>query len=707
MPTKIDELIDQVADPGLRTQLRAAAAQLRQRKKFGLVFEEHVPESVVLAGQIGIQPGNVVTLRSEPQNKTRWNVESVAKTKAKITDGTTTRTEAVKNLLVVKAFGEPVYPVLKPCADPITNGGDKPYNVVINGENFHALQLLLFAYEQKVDCIYIDPPYNTGDRNWKYNNDYIDNNDAWRHSKWLSFMERRLRLAKRLLKPDGVLIVTIDEHEVANLSVLLAEKHLFGDARRQMVTIVNNAAGVSQGGFYRVEEYALFCFLGSSRPGPVDDDLLADETKKVKVPVWRSFNRFSGINVFAAKRPNLVYPVLVDTATGRIVGTGRSLKERQDACEVSGDLNAWRPDPAEDFDGKAALWPYKGDGSLATWEASPDSLMKLVKDGYARARPSADAPGGYSVTYVKTGTRKKVETGEIELKGREPDDGPLILGAPERKAVPKTVWKRSRHDAGKWGSRTLRELLGSVSFDYAKSPYAVLDTLRTIVGDRPDALVLDFFAGSGTTAHALAMLNAEDDGRRHSISVTNNQVTEAAEMLLAVDGCYQGDDAYEAQGIARAVTIPRIHAAFTGKRDNKKLEGEYQDGRKLAEGFDENVVFFDLVYEDPDRIDVGARFPEVLPALWLTAGSLGDPTGLDASKDWFLDPDAPFAVLLDEDRLSAFRKALAKRDDITHVWLVTDSEPAFARMRSRMPDTVSVHMLYRDYLRNFRINTEN
>ena len=109
-------------------------------------------------------------------------------------------------------------------------GGDKPYHVVIKGENHHALEALRFTHAGKVDCIYIDPPYNSGARDWKYNNDYVDENDAYRHSKWLAFMERRLKLAKELLNPDdSVLIVTIDEKEYLRLGLLLEQTF----ARRQ------------------------------------------------------------------------------------------------------------------------------------------------------------------------------------------------------------------------------------------------------------------------------------------------------------------------------------------------------------------------------------------------------------------------------------------------------------------------------------------
>ena len=705
---KIDELIAQVSDGKLRDDLASAAADLRRRKRFGLVYEEHIPETVLLAAEAGLRPGATVVIRTEPHSKIRWTVEQVSKGKATITDGTTGRTVEIANLLVVKPFGEPVFPVLRAAAETISRGGGKPFHAVVNGENFHALQLLLFDYEHQVDMIYIDPPYNTGEPDWTYNNQFVDENDSWRHSKWLSFMEKRLRLSKRLLKPDGVLVVTIDEHEIYHLGLLLEE--LFPEARRQMVTIVTNAAGVTQGGFSRVEEYAIFCFLGSARPVASADDLLSDESRTTnKAPVWFSFIRYGGINALPSRRPNLVYPIAINDATNRIVKTGRTLKDRVQAGEVSGDLNAWRPDPTEAIDGFPVIWPFRKDGSISTWQYNPENLAKLVADGFVRVRPQKNGPGGnkFSISYIKRGNQEKIRAGEIATEGREADNGPYIVDDPEWFGVPKTVWRRTRHDAGKWGSRTLRELLGSVNFDYTKSPYAVLDTLRAVVGDKRDALVVDYFAGSGTTLHSLAMLNAEDGGARHCVLVTNNQVDEATSQRLNQQGLYVGDDEFESHGIARAVTFPRVRAALTGMRaDGTPIDGQYQSGAKIADGFQENSAFFDLVYDDPDRIEVGQRLEDILPTLWLAAGAVGNPNALVATDKWVMPSDSPFAVLLDEDVYREFLAEIRQRTDLTHVWLVTDSEAAFAQMRSRLPKELAVGMLYRDYLRNFRINVE-
>src|SRR5207245_1436142 len=130
----------------------------------------------------------------------------------------------VSELVVVRNFGDAIYPALVP-VDRVERGGpNKPWHLLINADNFHAVQLLLYCYEGKVDVIYMDPPYNTGARDWKYNNDYVDRTDSFRHSKWLSMIKKRMQLAKRLLKPNGILVVAIDDHEVHHLRTLMEQE---------------------------------------------------------------------------------------------------------------------------------------------------------------------------------------------------------------------------------------------------------------------------------------------------------------------------------------------------------------------------------------------------------------------------------------------------------------------------------------------------
>jgi adenine-specific DNA-methyltransferase len=291
----IHDLIAQISDPRLRERLSAEWASAAKDKKFGLVFEDHLPELLPLHGAKP-RKGDLVC-RRQGALKDVWQVKSIhaglatcvkPSNEAHPSEPNRAAAESVQlsvdELLVVREFGEPIFPALVP-ADAVQNGpADAPWHTLIEADNYHALQLLDYLYAGQVDCIYIDPPYNTGARDWKYNNDYVDGNDGWRHSKWLAFMEKRLKLAKRLLKPDvGVLIVTIDEHEVHHLGMLLERE--FPEAYRQMATIVITARGVAKQGLARVEEYAHYVYLGGASAVPTSDDFLnSDASTKKKTP---------------------------------------------------------------------------------------------------------------------------------------------------------------------------------------------------------------------------------------------------------------------------------------------------------------------------------------------------------------------------------------------------------------------------------------
>jgi adenine-specific DNA-methyltransferase len=299
----INDLISQVEDPALRARLREEAERLTKEKKFGLVFEEHLPELTPIYSA-KVQRGSEVARRDQSLTET-WRVLSLVKDTALCLHPATGEQEQipVADLVVVRRFGEPIYPALTPL-DQVQNGpADAPWHTLIEADNYHALQLLTYLYAGQVDCIYIDPPYNTGAKDWKYNNDYVDSNDRWRHSKWLAMMRRRLILAKRLLNPKtGVLIVTIDEHEVHHLGMLL--NHCFAECSQQTVTIVINQKGVAQGRLSRVEEYAIFVFMPDAQLPATADDLLSEQRsgKRFDSPRWEWLLR-GGTNSRRQDRP--------------------------------------------------------------------------------------------------------------------------------------------------------------------------------------------------------------------------------------------------------------------------------------------------------------------------------------------------------------------------------------------------------------------
>ncbi|MBX3331113.1 MAG: site-specific DNA-methyltransferase [Nitrospira sp.] len=575
MANEIQELLKEIKDERLRTRLSVAVEELRKTKKFGLVFEEHLPELLpIYSAKIRVQAH---VARRDGKLTETFIVQKIAKGVATVAPetGGAPREIPVAELVVVKRFGEAIFPALRH-VESVLRGGDAPHHTLIEADNYHALQLLEWLYAGKVDCIYIDPPYNTGARDWKYNNDYVDGNDTWRHSKWLAFMEKRLRLAHRLLKPDtGVLIVTIDEHEVHHLGMLLEKE--FRAAYRQLVTIVITARGVAKQGLARVEEHAIFTYLGSASACATEDDFLTNDEHKTRVP-WASLLR-RGTNAAPKDRPGLVYPIHIDPKTKNITGVGESLLDKIRRGEIhESELSRFAPKRTRNV-----AWPTRSDGSLGTWQVKPTTLMELKAKGFAKVGRFDEERIAWSINYLKRGPLKEIRDGQLLVKGYEWEGGPAILEYEDealkaRRA--KTVWYRTTHDAGTYGTNLLRSILGKRAFDFPKSLYSVRDTLSTVVADNPSALILDFFAGSGTTLNAVKLLNASDGGNRCCILVTNNEVSDTDAQALQARNLHPGDGEWEAHGICRSVTWPRCKFTTLGKRDDgTELSGEYLTGR--------------------------------------------------------------------------------------------------------------------------------
>lgn len=689
----IDALIEKISDRDLRDALRGQVDALLQRRTFGLVFQEHKPEVVELP-HYRVQSGCVVHERSAVSG-TEWKVSKVSAGVATITADGREATAPVSDLVVVREFGQPIYPGLS-SVGRLDRAPGKPYHAIINSENFHALETLRYAYEEKVDAIYIDPPYNTGAKDWKYNNDYVDGIDEYRHSKWLAFMERRLDLAKHLLNPaDSVLVVTIDENEVHHLGVLLEQ--IFPDALRQMVTIAINGKGVAQTGkLSRVEEYAFFVFIGAARATPAVDNLFNEAAEGDDQPAedpWASLLR-RGTDAARTDRPGMFFPFYVDPIKKLIVKIGEPL----DAGSSPQDVGT----PS----GLVAVWPIRTNNSEGRWQVGPDGAQQLLDRGYLKLGAYNRRRDQWAIKYLFKAQRDRIEAGDLAITGRAVDGSVLLAEHVRRAAAPKTIWNRSRHNAGSYGSNLLRELIPGRSFPFPKSLYAVVDTLRVMVGSKPDALILDFFGGSGTTAHATAYLNAEDGGRRRSIVVTNNEVSNEEARSLRAQGARPGDAEWEQLGIFEHITRPRIEAAFTGlTHANKPVSGDYLNGQAMADGFAENVEFFNLTYEDPDLISMGRKFDAVAPLLWLRAGAKG-PRIQAPTDTWSVSEDKTYAILFDEERWREYVEAVSSIGTLTHVFVVTNSKSVFQQVLSELPTRIEATQLYEDYLRTFRINTE-
>ena len=567
---------------------------------------------------------------------------------------------------------------------------------MINAENYLGLQALLYTHEGNVDAIYIDPPYNTGARDWKYDNDYVDKDDAYRHSKWLAMMERRLTLATRLLNAEGsVLIVTIDEKEYLRLGLLLEQ--LFPTARIQMVsTNVNPAATSRAGAFGRSDEYIFFVMLGVA-PARLMLDRNWVSTKgrtHTGEPRWDLLRR-SGSGALRHDAPGCFYPIYVNTQKPSIVFVGEPLPQGTSVAPT--------------VPGATAILPVRKNGSEGRWMMTPNELRSRIPQGRVRINVSKKGKN-VVIYYLADGEFAKIEAGEFLIEGYA-TDGSMIFPARNTEeamnvlAVPGTQWRIPSHDSTQYGTRLLAHFLPDRKFPYPKSLYAVEDSLRFFVKEKRNAVVLDFFAGSGTTAHAVGRLNRQDGGQRQSISITNNEVSPEEANELQRNGFRPRDSEWEAVGIFEHIAKPRIEAAITGRTyDGTSVSGAYKftDEFPMAEGFEENVEFFTMTYTSPRTVAHNRAFEAIAPLLWLRAGSRG--RRIEKAKHDF-DVADTYAVLFDLDASNDFLAAVAKAESVHIAFIVTDDDLGFQMVCSELPARVEAVRLYESYLTNFTINT--
>ncbi len=709
----INDLINRIQDPELRASIQTEVDKLSKQKKFGLVFEDHIPECTPLY-EMPIKVGSLVAPKSGSINDL-YVVTAILDEKAVCQrQNDEEPVEMPLNSLVVAArFGEPIYPYLKPI-DNVCNAPDSDlWHTLIEADNYHALQLLEYLYAGKVDCIYIDPPYNTGAKDWKYNNNYVDGSDSYRHSKWLSFMEKRLKLAKKLLNPkDSVLIVTIDEKEYLHLGCLLEE--LFPEAHQQMVSIVINPNGVARDHeMYRVEEYAFFVYIGEAGPVMLEDPLftsdvnqrkdLANENDEINNSQstqvrWERLLR-GGSNSDRSHSPGCFYPVYIDPVQKRITEIGEAIGVGENREKIP------------DKEGLVTIWPIsEGTREEKVWQTTPANLRKLVHLGYAKVGSYNRKTDRWSLLYLGKKQRERIEEGQIKILGRD-ENGVVIVEEAENRIIkryPKSIWNRQSHNAGEYGSRLIRTILPGRIFSYPKSLYAVEDTLRTIYADKPDALIIDFFAGSGTTLHAVNLLNAEDGGHRRCIMVTNNEVSAEEAKSLTAQGYKPGDEEWEKLGIARYVTWPRTVCSIEGHDVNgNPLKGNYiGSDLPMADGFKANAAFFKLGFLDKAPVRIGRQFREMLPTLWMKAGCHGPCPALtgDEIPAMLVLPENHMAILNDSSVFAEFFGAVEQEKQIDTVYLVTDSDADYRSM-ARELSAPNKYQLYKDYLDNFRINS--
>lgn len=661
---EIDDLIKQVNDPALQQRLNAAVQRLAKRKKFGIEFERHLPERTLLY-EVPVKRGSTVVCRGKTD--VLYDVVAVADGNATCISRTTKEQSdiPVANLVCIAEFGEPIFPYLE-LLDSVENAPDSSlWHTLIEADNYHALQLLEYMYHGKVDCIYIDPPYNSGAKDWKYNNNYVDGNDNYRHSKWLSMMEKRLLLAKKLLNPnDSVLIVTIDEKEYIHLGCLLED--LFPEAQMQMISDVINPRGTTRdGSFSRTDEYIYVLQFGSNS--------VFYPTKKEKHYVeWYRLRRtdFESRRGTTKGGTQQFYPIYVDVNTEKIVHIGDPIPVGQDRHDV----------PA--IDGAVAVFPVKNDGTEMNWGVTPDTLKQLLDYHFVRVRKNSEGkPQPYLIHYISYVQIEAIKSGRASIEGYNEDGTAIVVEESGHIIRPGSAWNISTHNAGTYGSEVLASLVGGKKFTFPKSIYSTHDVLNYFLSGKPDAFIVDFFAGSGTTLNAVNLLNSEDNGNRRCVLVTNNEVSEAESKMLSRKGLTPGNDEWDKLGIARHVTWPRTKASIIGKRDNGDLlEGDYFTTNTANQKQERNFSQVNFL-NNADK-NIKAQFISLLR----------DKNGKNQFSKSLIKDNPPFivsdnhtaSILFDDNYEQDWYEALESKKHITDFYICTDNKRKYQSIKENV-----------------------
>ncbi|MET3165260.1 UNVERIFIED_ORG: adenine-specific DNA-methyltransferase [Arthrobacter sp. UYEF10] len=650
--------LSEVTDGALRAKLKAEYE--RTTKKFGLVFERHSPEGIRMP-QAQVRRGRTVIREADG---TFHKVRAISGDSLTLSDehGNVTE-EKVTNVTAARQFGEVVFPGLKAVGSVRTGNPESPAQVVINGENFHALEMLGYTHRESVDLIYIDPPYNTGNKTWQYNDHYVGEQDSFRHSKWLSFMERRLTLAKKLLKPTGVIIVAIGDEEHHRLRMLMDQ--IFGEDNFLSNVVwqggrKNDSRYISNGADYMLVYAKSELSLTEAgvrwreKKVGVDEALTKaaeiwgrnkgePESANIEWKAWLKGQKSSGASTDAVNRYDRLEPL-----TGRPIHT-------------YGDLT----------------WPGGGGGDYEVKHPTTLKPVKMPVRGWIYRDPSR--------------MQEEIDKGRVFFG---PDESMIPRGIRFLDEMDSQVAMSVFAYERKATNGHLRDIFGEKRFPNPKDFNVLMRWIR--LAAPKDAVILDFFGGSGTTTEAVIRLNAEDQGTRQCILVTNNELSAKDDAALRKAGHQPGSAEYEAQGVFHHVTKPRVETVITGVR---------QDGSTYSDGLPANVEFLELAYLEESRVHAALEYERLAPLFWLKSGAVGTVVQRteDSAYEW--NEESSMAVLFNAGKAAELAALLAtKPNRVKHVFIITDSTEQGDLAGEAFSDEITVEPIYGSYLDAFQIN---
>ena len=474
-------------------------------------------------------------------------------------------------------------PVLKDEKTKSFSTGKNGINhIFIEGDNYHALSVLNYTHKKKIDVIFIDPPYNTGSQHWIYNNSYVERDDRFKHSKWLSFMSKRLRLARNLLKEDGFFAITIDHNELFTLGLLMDE--IFGEGNRVgIVTVLHNPKGRNQAKFFSENSEFLMIYAKDISKAEFNSVAISEDTQG-------TFTEIDDEGKFRYE------PYM----RARTVWSRENRPRNWYSIYVSKDLKDITHKKQK---GYYEVFPITNNGKEMAWKNIQETFIELNKNNYFEAKKE----GSKIVIYHKY----------------------------REQQVLKNVWTDKKYQSEFHGTNLLKKIFGDKRFDYPKSLYLVMDILK--ITSKDDSVILDFFAGSGTTGHAVLELNKEDGGNRQFMLCTNNENN---------NGNGHG-------GVAQGVCYPRIKKVIKGYKESTSI---------AVAGLGGNLRYYtgDLVgnvITDNDKRVLTSRSTEMLCLAEATFDEVARKNGLFAIYE---NQNQMTGIIFDEDAISDFKKEAKK-----------------------------------------------
>lgn len=479
------------------------------------------------------------------------------------------------------------------CDGALSAGDPDAGNLLVQGDNLEALKALLPYYGGQVKCIYIDPPYNTGNEKWRYN----DNNNSpeirrWlgetvgkeaddlsRHDKWLCMMYPRLRLLRGFLREDGVLFASIDHNELANFQHLVAE--IFSGYQQIAIPVVNNMKGRNDRDYIATcHEYLVLV----AKKSFVSFGLPLTQQQKARFKhkddkgflyELRDLRKRGGADT-REERPQLWFPIYKDPKSGKL-----SMEERE---------------------GWIAIWPMKKDGTEGCWRwgrSRTEKYIDTLQASYAKANDK------WNVSYrIYLDPQREEDIFEDDPEDFTEDYDDETGEAIERTTKPKSFWwgpEISTDNAGK----QLKEIFGGKKpFEYPK-PVALIERILHMIGDQ-SAIVMDSFAGSATTGHAVLKANAEDGGNRRFILVEMNddiaQDVSAIRLRRAIEG--------HLKGTSKKQRVPGLGGGFRYCRLGVPLFNEFGDidGEVSFPDLAAHVFFAETGAPIPAKAQVGNAY---------------------------------------------------------------------------------------------------